>query len=61
MAEEAFRREELRELSQRASGLARRTDDPSVRTALQLLAEVAENLARKLPVEPAPDEGETVS
>ena len=57
MSDEPFRREELRELSQRAFGLARRAEDPSVRTALNLLAEVAENLARKLPAEAAADQG----
>jgi hypothetical protein len=58
VAEDEFRPDELRELSLRAFALAKRADDPSVRTALSLLGEVAENLARKLPAEAAADEGE---
>ena len=46
---EPFTREELAELSQRASKLAQEQDDAGVRTALQVLGEAAANLGAKLP------------
>jgi hypothetical protein len=42
-------REELRTIARRAFDMARASDDPSLRAALNLLGEVAKNLAAKLP------------
>jgi len=49
-----FELEELHDISRRAFALAKETDDPSLRAALNLLGEAAENLAAKLPGAGAP-------
>ena len=46
---EPFTHPELDELERRASELARTQEDPSLRTALQVLAEAAANLRTKTP------------
>ena len=46
---DGLEREELRTIARRAFEMARASDDPSLRAALNLLGEVAENLAAKLP------------
>jgi hypothetical protein len=46
---DGFEREELRTIARRAFEMAKASDDPSLRAALNLLGEVAENLAAKLP------------
>lgn len=53
MAADALDRDELRSIAQRAFTMARASDDPSVRAALNLLGEAAANLAAKLPAAPA--------
>jgi hypothetical protein len=52
-ADEALGRDELRAIARRAFAMAKTSDDPSVRAALNLLGEAAENLAAKLPAPPA--------
>jgi hypothetical protein len=55
---DGLEREELRTIARRAFDMARASDDPSLRAALNLLGEVAENLAAKLPAEgPAEPQG----
>jgi hypothetical protein len=56
MAEDAeqFGHAELEDIARRASTLARRTTDPSLRIALSLFGESALNLAAKMP-RPAPE------
>jgi hypothetical protein len=49
MATGGFEPKELHDVSRRAFALAKETDDPSLRAALNLLGEAAENLAAKLP------------
>jgi len=46
-------RDELRTIARRAFAMAKASDDPSLRAAINLLGEVAENLAAKLPASPA--------
>jgi hypothetical protein len=45
---ETLTRENLREIGERVNAMAEAAEDPSLRTALQLPAEAAENAARKL-------------
>lgn len=48
MSGEKLTADELRSIGQRANRMAEEAADPSLRTALQLLAEAAENAVRKL-------------
>jgi hypothetical protein len=55
--DEALQHDELRAIARRAFAMAKECDDPSLRAAINLLGEVAANLAAKLPATPAtPDE-----
>lgn len=53
MAGDSFERDELHAIAVRAFAMAKASDDPSLRAALNLLGEAAENLAAKLPAGPA--------
>ncbi len=54
---ERFTQEELQALHDRAMELAQEQEqDASLRTALQLLAESALNVAPKIPTAPAPED-----
>jgi hypothetical protein len=48
---QTFDRDELHDVSRRAFALAKQTGDPSLRAALNLFGEAAENLAAKLPAD----------
>jgi hypothetical protein len=55
--DETLQHDELRAIARRAFAMAKACDDPSLRAAINLLGEVAANLAAKLPATPAtPDE-----
>jgi hypothetical protein len=51
--DDALDRDELRTIALRAFAMARATDDPSLRAAVNLLGEAAANLAAKLPAGPS--------
>jgi hypothetical protein len=53
--DDALDRDELRAIAQRAFAMARASDDPSLRAAVNLLGEAAANLAAKLPADPSAD------
>ena len=55
---DGFEREELRTIARRAFDMAKASDDPSLRAALNLLGEVAANLAAKLPATAPADEAQ---
>jgi hypothetical protein len=51
--DDALDRDELRTIALRAFAMARASDDPSLRAAVNLLGEAAANLAAKLPADPS--------
>lgn len=50
--DDAFTSQELKEIARRAATLSKAADEPAVRIALGLLAESAENVAKRLPAAP---------
>jgi len=54
VAGDRLERDELHAIAVRAFAIAKASDDPSLRAALNLLGEAAENLAAKLPAAQAP-------
>jgi hypothetical protein len=55
---DTFTTEELKAIAARASRLARAAEDSTMRIAYGLLGEAAENVAKRLPREPAPPPGD---